>query len=230
MPKGTIDLASLYSGNITSFHIPDKQWLIDNGWASEYDAQEPLFFKRFELFLPYGSQDGMRAHVTKVMMGDNVITKGGTTYDFTTPVRFDLRYQENPHNCFNLLIQNPYQTPNCEERPEICIISKGWNKGSAFHVSVYSRWDLTLRVGRGTLPPVDPVGDFYLQAGVTLCKVYTTTIDSPTESQQPSEATCCADNDKFYDQVTQSCKDCPEQGCPELDGYFCGNCTDPWPF
>ncbi len=233
-PRGTIDLASLYSGNLTSFQIPNKNWLIENHWLSEHDANSAWFIKRFELFLPYASSDRLQVHVTKVMIGHNVITPRGILYDFTTPVRFDLRYLENAHSCYNSIVDldHPYQTPGCEKPSQICIISRGENENAAFHASVYSRWSLALKVDDGNLTPVDPVGDFYLQAGIILCKVSNVPnrATAPVRHARASgrQNVCCADSSQYFDQARGTCANCPDHGCVKLGGYFCGNCTTNW--
>ena len=234
VPRGTIDLASLYSGNFTSFQIPNRQWLIENHWLGEYDAGNAWFIKRFELFLPYASSDRLQVQVTKVMMGHNAITPRGTLYDFTTPVRFDLRHLENAHSCYNSIVDldHPYQTPGCEKPSQICIISRGENENAAFHASVYSRWSLALKVDDGNLTPVDPVGDFYLQAGIILCKVSNVpnraTVPVRHARASGRQAVCCADSSQYFDQARGTCANCPDHGCVKFGGYFCGNCTTPW--
>ncbi len=233
VPKGTIDLASLYSGNITSFQIPDQQWLVRNHWVSQHDSTNKWFIKRLELFLPYGSTSSLRVHVTKTMAGNNVITPGGTVYDFTTRVQFDLRYEENAASCYNTLVAHPYQTPGCPTKPQICVQSRGWMQSSPFHASAYSRWDLQLRVDAGTLKPVKAVGDFYLKAGIILCKVGAAAsrgVDDQVEDLKPvARSVCCANSNQFYDPVLGNCNNCTTGGCVKLSGYFCGNCTYPWP-
>ncbi|KAJ8298767.1 hypothetical protein KUTeg_022827, partial [Tegillarca granosa] len=52
LPNGTIDLISLYEGKEVNFKIPDRQWLIDNGWIRSSDNPAMILLKRFELFLP----------------------------------------------------------------------------------------------------------------------------------------------------------------------------------
>ena len=229
---GTIDLASLYAGNITFFKIPDQQWLVKNNWVSQHDANDKWFVKRFELFLPYDSSSTLKVHVTKAMTGENVITPGGTVYDFTTPVQFDFRYEENAASCYNTLVDHPYQAPGCANRQKICVNSRGWNQPTAFHASVYSLWGLQLKVDVGTLKPVKPIGDFYLKAGVILCKVKTVArrvSDQVNGLKSSARTVCCADSDKFFDQKLGACNNCPSQGCVKLNGYFCGNCTYAWP-
>lgn len=231
LPKGTIDLASLYSGNITSFQVPNQQWLIDNGWIGAHEHGNAWFIKRFELFYPYGGSSRLKIHVRKEMMGDNVITLGGTLYDFATPVTFNLRYTENFQNCYDTEKSPPYkQSPDCTTRSSICMESEGWNKPAAVHASVYSRWGITMRVTEGMLNPVKPVGDFYLQAGVFLCRVRTSSTRvyvAPVQTDRA--AACCYSANQYYDQKQGSCDSCPTGGCVKLDGYFCGNCTLAWP-
>ena len=232
VPAGTIDLSLLYTGNITFFKIPDSQWLITNNWVSQHDANYKWFVKRFELFLPYDSSTTLAVHVIKTLTGENVITPGGTVYDFTTPVQFDFRYEENAHSCYNALVNHPYNAPGCANRHQICVQSRGWNQPAAYHASVYSLWGLQLRVDVSALKPVKPIGDFYLKVGVILCKVNTParrSSDKANDLKSAPRTLCCSDSGKFFDQKLGACNNCPSQGCVKLNGYFCGNCTYAWP-
>ena len=50
--KASLDLESLYAGEVVSFQIEDKQWLVDNNVIPKRKKNRKIYVKNFEIFLP----------------------------------------------------------------------------------------------------------------------------------------------------------------------------------
>ena len=61
----TLNLTNLYKGRVDSFHITNKQWLIDNKWIRQSQANKAMYIKSFELFLPTVSTDEPVGYISK---------------------------------------------------------------------------------------------------------------------------------------------------------------------
>lgn len=236
LPSFMIDLAELYRGREVEFQIPDSSWLVTHKWLNEVDVKNPLFIKQFQLFIPpfykdhYGTAD---LHVIVDMDGDNSITKNGDTYIFSSPVQYNFRYTLDS-GCFTGHIldskRNPYNVIGCPDRLETpCVTSEGSISGSTFHPSIFARWKLRAHISGNLLQP-NPATEFYLRAGLTICKsgITRSMRHSDELSYLMQSQECCSDGDMYYNILPdgQHCQSCPAGSCPNLQGFYCeSNCT-----
>ena len=237
LPSYVIDLDELYKGKAVQFKIPNSAWLVENKWLSANDVLHPLFIKQFQLYLPPLQLHSVRStdiHAVADMDGDNYITQGGQTYVFSSPTQYNFRYTLGHGSCFmgqSLDSQrNPYNVPGCPDRSDIpCVTSKGEIAGSVFHPSIYANWKLRAFV-TGKLSKPNPAGEIYIRAGLTICKTgLTRHIRNPAVyGSYTTEPICCSDQNMYHKVSAHDhpCHSCPQESCPNLQGYYCErNCT-----
>ncbi|KAL5259859.1 hypothetical protein ACHWQZ_G010095 [Mnemiopsis leidyi] len=233
--KGRLDainLEDLYSGNQTTFRIPNAQWLVDYGWMLPSDAKEKVFYvKGFEIFL-VSSKESMRS----LYLGVDVIAKGSAAlikdgnphmrYEITSEQEYDFRYKENERPC-DRKFPNPHEW--CDNLGHVCVTDDGLldNKLDVYP-SIYSEWSINVNdVELSRLPKmpqfVEEDETLFLQAKVWLCSKKPSKMP-PIDVKRPpiddDEAQECGANN-YYDRKTRSWKSCPFGSVERLGGYYC---------
>ena len=90
----------------SEFHIPNRQWLVDNGWISETE-DELLYFKKFQIFIP-------------------------TVLDSHGKINIEAQVVDNRTNRKSFMLKSGWKfisecsenACQCESIQEICIISR----------------------------------------------------------------------------------------------------------
>ena len=102
--------------------IPDRQWLLDNGWLStRTDDGEPLFLQSIQLFVPSGAATNYRYNVeTSFSYYNRAALLNGKEYELPKSV-MDTEYTENGAAC-TTPFQNAYNTPSCNTAYESVMI------------------------------------------------------------------------------------------------------------
>merc|ERR1719403_301426 len=179
IPKGTLDLSILFDSSVpdplVSFQIPDKQWLVNNGWLDGSEVKKgPFYLKKFELFLPpwYG-KDNQKVH-TELALVKNTLEPGGDVYNFDEDVNYVLKYTDIQPDCTEQ-VRNPYNTDGCTTKgPEPCIQTPGVKKQQKIYPSLMSHWKFQMflpqDVRRQGVIPYSPSGDFNLRARVEISR------------------------------------------------------------
>ena len=234
LPDGTLDLSILFD-TITApsvpFQIPNTQWLVDNGWLDEAEADNgPFYLKRFELFLPawYGKSK-LTVH-TELGLVKNTLEPNGDMYNFDEDVNYVLKYTDYNPGCGNT-VENPYNTDGCNTKaPRPCILTPGVKNQQKVYPSLMSLWNFLWRLprtvrGEGVIP-YSASGDFKLKARVEICfKGSSSGKREVEETEKRWAIACCAENDP--PQVASTgfqCQDCPPGSSPRLVGYYCELC------
>ena len=73
-----------------------------------------------------------------------------------------------------------------------------------------------------------PAETFYLKAKVTYCTASSSTRKDQMarkEKREPSSySSCCFKKDMAFDQIIKSCRSCPANSVPRLNGFYCESC------
>lgn len=231
---GIIDLTKLYSGKSVFFQIPDKNWLVENDWAYGSDINKMLVLKRLQIYLPFlqnvnNSASPVEVHTTMTVTGQNRIIPGGTEYDFNVPTKYTFRYSQNKPGCSQRLNSDiPYSLPGCPSFPSLCIISPGTVDSAVAYPSVYAKWQLSTSI-HGNLRQPQIKDKFYLEADVTICVIDPVSVHRSSAKRvnfnrsrtSRGSSSCCWNQHKFYDVVSNACKSCSHGTSPDLYGYYC---------
>ena len=234
IPDGTLDLSVLFDAKVAdpsvSFQIPNKQWLVNNGWLEGSDANKgPFYLKKFELFLPpwYG-KDTKEVH-TELALVKNTLEPGGDLYNFDDDVHYIFKYTDHQPECSNK-VGNPYNTDCKEKGPKPCIRTAGVKYLQKVYPSLMSLWNLHLSLPQAVrkqgVIPYSPSGEFNLKARVEICfKGAKSGKRDVEETEKRWAIECCAEKDP--PQAISSgfkCRNCPSGSEPRLVGYYCESC------
>ena len=230
--KDAINLRDLYSGNYTTFKIPDAQWLVDYGWLTPNDVREKVFYvKGFELFLVSDKDTHRSVHIgvditpsaSAVLINDG---NDRRQYEITSRQEYEFRYKENEMPC-DKTENNPHYW--CQDLGDVCVVRDGiLDNELEVYPSIFSEW--TLKVHDPDWSRVPELPEFveveetlYLQAKVFLCsktpserpnvQVQTPSYDSGTGER------CGANN--YYNRKERVWKPCPFGSREVLGGYYC---------
>ena len=235
--QGYIDLKNLYAGKKVSFKIPNMEWLKKYGWIIESDENNAAFYVNdFELYLP----DEIMANETrmvklKISAADfaDLSSKTQFTYNLEPDSSFVFEYKENLFSCRrrNSHIFNPYRHCRDDNR-QICIITDKENRKPKLPSSVFSKWNIELKYPKHLTMPKFTT-HLYLKAAVGICKIvphkrriYRRSVASASVSTsmwQYNDIRCCNRNkaNRYWDQDTSACKDCPAGSKVSNYGYYC---------
>ena len=236
--KGRLDainLEDLYSGNQTTFRIPDAQWLVDHGWMLPSDAREKVFYvKGFEIFL-VSNKESLR----RLQLGVDVVAKGSAPlikdgnphmrYEITSNQEYDFRYKENYLPCHDKW-DNPHQWCPEPDLGHVCVTQPGVldNKPLDVYPSIYSEWSINVNdadISRLPKMPefVEEDGTLFLQANVWLCSkkpVHKPQAEIIAPPILEDEAEECGENN-YFDRKSGNWKSCPFGSVERLGGYYC---------
>ena len=105
VPEGTLDLTRLLDPSekrgSTVFHIPDAQWLVDNGWIESDEAKDgPFFIKQLQMY-PLPLQDWRKVkRSTKFSLLENKLGKELFLFDESVQAMFSI--DDNNRRCMQL--------------------------------------------------------------------------------------------------------------------------------
>ena len=228
--KGAINLLDLYSGKLTSFQIPDAQWLVDNGWVHKSEAESKVFYlKGFRLYLVSQEEtSGGRWVLSSVTaLGAAPLVKNGnqhTKYGLLPEQTYTFSYRENiPPSC-RQTESNPYQL--CEQLSDICPIHrKDIDNEYDLYPSIFSEWEIEVPdLHENTEIPkfFEDEDRLYLQARINLCSKSPSREPNTTLQQKPlfdSLARCSAGN--YFNRQKNAWTPCPEGAIVALGGHYC---------
>ncbi|KAL5267275.1 hypothetical protein ACHWQZ_G004344 [Mnemiopsis leidyi] len=230
--QDAINLRDLYSGNSTTFRIPDAQWLVDYGWLTPNDVREKVFYvKGFELFLVSDKDTHRSVHigVDITPSASAVLIKDGNSrrlYEIVTRQEYEFRYKENEMPC-DKTENNPHQW--CEDLGDVCVVRDGiLDNEVGVYPSIFSEWTLQVHDPDWSRIPelpefVEVEETLYLQAKVFLCSKTPTqrpNVQVQTPSQDTDTGARCG-TDNYYNRKQRAWKPCPFGSREALGGYYC---------
>ncbi|XP_065663813.1 uncharacterized protein LOC136085898 [Hydra vulgaris] len=232
--NNSIDLSTLYDAD-TKFtkgfaylSIPNKDWLVENKWISEYE-QGPFFLKRLNIHLPPALNFSHEVNI-KLTLLDNQLK--GKTYMFEGGLIVINQYTEHQPKCSQY---NPYTITSCNKKATTFWLNVyGVIKGKLLPRLDGSKWRIELRSNQ-ILPKIYSETKLFLQATAEFCfqaKLQSKPKFSLGKSvARPNVEECCSDNGMFLDQILLNefpllspCQVCPQGSTPRLSGYFCEKC------
>lgn len=242
LPLATIDLGRLYAGKEVTFQVPNKDWLIENGWFDAKDSQSAHFVQSFELILPpifRGQPSEATVHTVANMDGNNRIYPDRQRYIFysrshnkVVPVQYDFRYSNGYPSCASgTVLENPYNLQECDQIERPCVVSEG-TRELTHYPSIFARWKLrAFMAGNSKLIRPDPVGVFTLKARLKVCHAALRTVPllgaGVALARPVHTSSCCGDHNKVMNSRINRCEKCPVGSCPNIEGYYCDrNCTN----
>jgi len=232
--EGTLDLATLLDptlSNSVEFQIPNKQWLVDNGWLNSREVSKgPFYLTEFELFLPpyYALAESVTVELDLIK---NTLVPHGVIDAFDEPVSFILKYRDATKYCLaDMEVNSPYSLKDgCASIPKPCREMKGEYRGQNIYPSLMSLWKVRLSVDARMreVRPIDQSGVFNLRANVAICSKQSQRPKTKTATRNANEnpTKCCDDKSiwvkKHYGLM---CKECPPNSLSRLHGYYCESC------
>merc|ERR1719193_2470027 len=232
--EGTLDLATLLDpalSNSVEFQIPNRQWLVDNGWMDSMEvAKGPFYLTKFELFLPPYYAVSATATVELDLI-KNTLDPHGDIDAFDEDVSFILKYRDYTHYCVdNVEFDSPYGfKESCASLPTPCREMRGEYQGQNIYPSLMSLWKVRLSVDPRAreVRPIDPSGIFKLKANVGICTRQSQRPEKKTATRNADETpTKCCDDKSIWKKYGFSfiCKECPPNSVPRLHGFYCESC------
>jgi len=181
VPDGTLDLSLLMDPTISDpsydFQIPNIQWLVDNKWLTNAEANSgPFYLKRFELFLPpwYGKDDKMVQ--TQLTLLKNTLEPNGEIYVFDQDVSYIFQYSDHSQFCEEKNTGKNVYDSGCGSGPSLpkpCTQTPGELNGQTIYPSWMSLWKVQMvlptDVRTQGMIPIQANGQFNLRAKVAIC-------------------------------------------------------------
>ena len=226
--KGAINLQELYSGQKTTFQIPDAQWLVDNMVVTSSEARDHVFYvKGFELFLVSLEESARgRQVLTKIsapfgapLIKDDTerrkyVIKPTPTYMFS--------YRENIPPC-DRSETNPYQL--CRPLSNICVVRDGsLDNMYDIYPSIFSEWEIEAPdLAASTEIPKFFEDKLFLQAKLILCdkrRPNSRSLVRANKRELRKRSSLCVEG-KYFDRTSHSWERCPSGSSLALGGYYC---------
>ena len=154
LKNGMLDINGLFKrnseGNIdgeSEFHIPNRQWLVDNGWISDTE-KNLLYFKKFQIFIPTVLDSHAKINI-EAQVVDNTINR--RSFMLKSGWKFTSEYSENAYQCESIQ-DNLYNFKGCgTQLNDLCSYSTGTIDGP-FYPLLTASWKITLKSKKGLLP------------------------------------------------------------------------------
>lgn len=221
-----LNLKNLYMNEDVSFRIASREWLVNNGWLSEAQAaNNAMYVKEFEIFLPTVTGDSVRYTTTSKISGECVL--------FDCPECTQYILKDDPRSTtykegYDALcdesqkIGNPYTICPSNPLSKICKISENQcQPQDKLYPSIYCRRRFRID-GYESTPIPDPGNtDMYIKAEITYCLLGRTGGSSVgyKRSSARTSRRCCQGNN-YFSEDADSCSPCPS-GSPNLHAYYC---------
>ena len=226
---GKVDMDALFSGRLTSFQVPNKEWLVQHKWIgkSALLQDQHFYVKAFSLFLPTQSHKERLIKVTATASIDNKFAADGPKYIIAPATTFVYEYKEGNSflGCFQREINNPYTICSTRKLPKICPLTRevpGLQQSSVLYPLIYSKWMLRIKGYNDTLFP-HPTTPVAVKALVVICKLSKRPGYSGLQkrSQLPASDWGCCNETKYWSAQHGKCETCPTESTPLLNGYYC---------
>ena len=173
LPSGVTD-------GSTYFKIPDRNWMLENGWI-ENEMEGPFFLRKFELYLPPEASDVSFSY--KIDMQLLHVNLGDTKYFFKSTISNRISYHSG--ECRDP-VDNPYKMEGCRDSlKSICVLTPGQVTGDHLPSQEKSVWQVRLR-SRKKLTVLYPADIMYLKAYVEFCSKDSMKRDFISESNEVS--------------------------------------------
>ena len=208
----------------TYFRIPDKKWLVENGWLEEYEGEGPFFLQSLNIYMPtYLSTKKQRIQLKITALEIELNSKSYLLNSKGT--EFVNRYSYND-NCNEMPINDPYKIACNNKSEKICFETSGNHmfseRADLLPKLENTLWKLSLE-SKEKLTSLFPADTTYLYGSVKLC--FKKTINEKRarrRSVAPQTRECC-ETGKWYNSQQETCEDCTV-GAARLYDFYCEDC------
>ena len=223
---GSLDLNAALSGREMTFQVPNARWLVKNKWATEEEANEPIYIAGFSLFMPRTKNGTRHVIAEATWASNNQIKMRGTPYRLSPGPRYIYEYMEgkgSEFRCSKRALENPYQ--HCWKRAlsKICPLSRErpLDNKAAIYPSVFSRFVISVTSDSSRFRKFKSAAPMTIKAGVSLCKFgrRSSADDVMRKKRSETDQGCCNEGEYWFP-TKDKCVPC-RGGRPVFSNSWC---------